>query len=139
MAGWPASHYYIICKNLPQLREISLQPDVALKTFFISDIIRNAGKLEWFQLAGWIDKTVNEIDSALFKEWVKIVTNRCTEMPLELWLCAESYTTKHEIPVKASEGAFTLIMSDKFRESGNIDYKKWKKGLHLECEFVSNF
>lgn len=114
-------HYYIICKNLPQLRFITLQTRSALKPALVSDIIRHADNLEFLSLSMASRKREKPtIDSSQFKEWVEIVTNRCNNTPLEIRLCGDSYTTKHAKPVEASKGKFTLVISDGLDSFGNM-------------------
>lgn len=87
---------------------------LALKPVFISNIIRNAPKLDWLFSSVWVpaEKQKPTIDSGHFREWVEIVSKRCNKTPLEIWLCPESYASKYTNPVKAREGTFTLLMSD---------------------------
>lgn len=141
LVGLPNSHYYLTCKNLPQLRRISLMPRYALNPALISDIIRNADQLEWIHLTSMqrsCEKPLT-IDSGNFREWVKFFTERCNNTPLEMWLCADSYASKHTIPVKASGGPFTLLICDGLQRHGTIDYEECERNLHSTCRFVTNF
>lgn len=141
----PTSHHYIICKNLSQLREISLQPTLAIEPFFISDIIRQADKLEWFHLSSQLlmkgekRKKIPFIDSIHFKEWAEIVRKRCHGTPLAIWLGANAYNTKHTIPVRASEGAFSLLIYDDLSCRLDIGNKQSRKYFPITCRFVDNF
>lgn len=140
--GMPTPYYYIICKNLPELRELSLNPRFTMKLSLVSDIIRNAQKLEWFHLGAYDPIGVKPlVDSATFMEWAKTVMNRCNKTPLEMWLNPFAYNANHTLPFRASEGTFTLLMAEDFFGGVrlNIDYKRFKKNLHARCGLVNSF
>lgn len=129
--GLNTSHFYIMCKNLPQLRQIFLRPRFPMNPALISDIIRNADQLEWIHLSSDNDSCDKPLPIVPF------LAERSSDTPLQMSLCAVSYTTKHTIPVKASEGTFTLLICGGLHRCTTIEVLKTK--LPSICGAVNDF
>lgn len=92
--GFTSSHIVRICEKSMALRELILYINFDLEPQSISEMLRNAGKLEVLSIgrsSGYGDEFSVDLDT--YKEWMGIFEERRAKVPLAVDLSANCYTT----------------------------------------------
>lgn len=106
--GLSTCHINQICKYSTELRSFRLfircLPDLEA----ITEMIRDAEKLEFLFLHAGLFMGTLTVDTGVYNTWAEIVENRCVKTPLNLHL-SDNYNTENLTPVEARKRQLSLI------------------------------